>query len=77
MKKIIIIAQERWGDIHPDKLYNWYDPSAVEIVGEDLVLKTHHNPKEFTVNNEKIAVACSLSGCKASKPACDAYAQVK
>lgn len=24
-----------------------------------------------------IATACSLSGCKASKPACDAYAQVK
>jgi len=24
-----------------------------------------------------IAVACSLVGCKASKPACDAYALVK
>ena len=24
-----------------------------------------------------IAATCILSGCKASKPACDAYAQVK
>jgi beta-glucanase (GH16 family) len=48
------ITQERWGNIHPDKTYNWYDPSAVEVRGEDLILKTHYNPKEFIVNNEKI-----------------------
>jgi beta-glucanase (GH16 family) len=48
------ITQERWGDIHPDKPYNWYDPSAVEVVGENLILKTHHNPKEFTINKKKI-----------------------
>jgi hypothetical protein len=47
-------TQERWGNIHPDKAYNWYDPSAVEVRDEDLILKTHYNPKEFTVNNKKI-----------------------
>ena len=48
------LTQERWGNIHPDKTYNWYDPSAVEIRNDDLILKTHYNPKEFTVNDKKI-----------------------
>jgi len=48
------LTQERWGNIHPDKTYNWYDPSAVEICNDDLILKTHYNPKEFTVNDKKI-----------------------
>ena len=54
------ITQERWGDIHPDKTYNWYDPSAVEIKDENLILKTHYNPKEFTVNNKKLQVVMAL-----------------
>jgi hypothetical protein len=28
------LTQERWGNIHPDKTYNWYDPSAIEIRGK-------------------------------------------
>jgi len=48
------ITQERWGNIHPDKTYNWYDPSAIEIREGDLILKSHYNPKKFTVNNKKI-----------------------
>lgn len=48
------LTQERWGNIHPDKTYNWYDPSAVEIRNDDLILKTHYNPKEFTINDKKI-----------------------
>lgn len=48
------LTQERWGNIHPDKTYNWYDPSAVEICNNDLILKTHYNPKEFTINDKKI-----------------------
>ena len=48
------LTQERWGNIHPDKAYNWYDPSAIEIRENDLILKSHYNPKEFIVNNEKI-----------------------
>ena len=47
-------TQERWGDIHPDKTYNWYDPSAVEVQDDVLILKSHYNPKEFVVNDKKI-----------------------
>jgi beta-glucanase (GH16 family) len=39
------ISGERWGIMHPDKPECWYDESAIEIVGEDLHLKTHYNPK--------------------------------
>tara|TARA_B100000963_G_scaffold349061_1_gene357556 strand:+ start:34773 stop:35477 length:705 start_codon:yes stop_codon:yes gene_type:complete len=38
---------ERWGLMHPGKPECWYDKSAVEIQGEDLILKTHYNPKEI------------------------------
>ena len=48
------ITQERWGNIHQDKTYNWYDPSAVEIRGGDLILKSHYNPKKFTINNKEV-----------------------
>ena len=26
------ITQERWGQIHPNKSFCWYDPSAVEMI---------------------------------------------
>jgi len=48
------ITQERWGNIHQDKTYNWYDPSAVEIRGDDLILKSHYNPKKFTINDKEV-----------------------
>jgi beta-glucanase (GH16 family) len=48
------LTQERWGNIHPDKPFNWYDPSAVEIRNGSLVLKTQHNPKEFIINGKPI-----------------------
>jgi len=46
------LTRERWGQIHPDKTLCWYDSTAVEKIyvtyGEDqLVLKTHYNPKYF------------------------------
>tara|TARA_R110002110_G_scaffold12237_6_gene58442 strand:- start:842 stop:1609 length:768 start_codon:yes stop_codon:yes gene_type:complete len=42
------LPQERWGQIHPDKSLQWYDPSAIEINDKDqLILKTHRNPKYF------------------------------
>ena len=41
-------TQERWGQVHPDKNYMWYDPSAIEVMENgDMVLKTQYNPKEF------------------------------
>ena len=41
------LTQERWGQIHPIKPKAWYDPKAVEIRDEQLILKTHKNPKYF------------------------------
>lgn len=46
------IPQERWGQIHPNKSFCWYDPSAVEIIyhpdgNDQLVLKTHKNSQYF------------------------------
>jgi len=48
------LTQERWGQIHPIKPVAWYDESAVEIRWSDefnceqLILKTHKNPKYFS-----------------------------
>lgn len=40
--------QERWGQVHPEKNYMWYDPSAVSILENgDLKLDTKYNPKGF------------------------------
>ena len=42
------ITQERWGDLHPEKPYCWYDPHAVSIDTDGyLHLKTRYNPKWF------------------------------
>lgn len=46
------LTQERWGNIHENKTICWYDPTAIEKIyqasGDDqLVLKTHKNPKHF------------------------------
>ena len=36
------LSQERWGQIHPDKAIQWYDPTAIEINDKgQLILKTH------------------------------------
>ena len=44
------LTQERWGIVHKDKPYCWYDPSAVQITLKGyLDLKTQYNPKEFPV----------------------------
>ena len=39
---------QAWGNIHPKKTIQWYDPSAI-VLNEDgsLNLKTHYNPKRF------------------------------
>ena len=42
------LLQERWGQVHSEKNYMWYDPSAVTILDNgDLKLDTKYNPKEF------------------------------
>lgn len=58
------ITQERWGQIHPDKNYCWYDSSCVEIDKNGyLHLKTKFNPKYF--DNLKITstVGIGLVSC--------------
>jgi beta-glucanase (GH16 family) len=41
------LKQERWGDHHPDSSLTYHDPTAVELCGETLILKTQKNPKQF------------------------------
>ena len=42
------LTQEPWGIIHPDKPWNYYDSSAIEIDKDDVLhLKTHYNPREI------------------------------
>jgi len=47
------LTQERFGEIHPKKRFNWYDSSAIEIRDGKLVLKTQYNPKTFTIDGEE------------------------
>ncbi len=49
------ILKETWGQIHPNKPLFWYDPSAVNIDSQGFLhLRTHHNPKTFTINGKVI-----------------------
>ncbi len=46
--------KEPWGIIHPDKAWNYYDESAVEIDDEGILhLKTHFNPITIKQESEK------------------------
>jgi hypothetical protein len=42
------LCRERWGSIHPGKSWNWYDPTAVRIERDNLLLDIHYNPRQFT-----------------------------
>ena len=57
------LPQERWGNIHPDKPKAWYDESAIEIRGEQLVLKTHKNPKYFKELDITSNIGVGLVSC--------------
>lgn len=48
------LTRERWGSIHPEKPYNWYDPSAIKIHNDQLCLNIHKNPRSFTINKKQI-----------------------
>jgi len=49
------LKRERWGEIHPKKPWNWYDPSCA-VIGENNELELHinYNPKKFILNNKKV-----------------------
>ncbi len=58
------ITSERWGLIHQDKPYCWYDNSAVHMnMDKSISLKTHKNPRYF--ENLKISspVGVGLISC--------------
>lgn len=58
------ITQERWGQIHPEKTYTWYDETAVEIANNgNLLLKTHKNPKYFEDLNVTANIGMGLVSC--------------
>jgi beta-glucanase (GH16 family) len=47
------LTQERWGKVHPDKPYNWYDPNCVRIDDKDrLVLDIIPNPRVFNIDGK-------------------------
>lgn len=57
------LTQERWGQIHPVKPKAWYDPKAIEIRDEQLILKTHKNPKYFPKLDIKSKIGVGLVSC--------------
>jgi len=49
------ITQERWGQIHPEKPWNWYDPSCVKINERgNLELWVKKNPTVIEVDDDYI-----------------------
>jgi len=58
------LTQERWGSIHKDKSYCWYDPSAVQTTLKGyLNLKTQYNPKEFPHLGVRSKIGVGLVSC--------------
>ena len=58
------MLQERWGLIHPEKPYTWYDDTAVEIVDNgNLLLKTHKNPRHFPDLNVTPQIGMGIVSC--------------
>lgn len=58
------LTQERWGQIHKDKSYCWYDPSAVQTTLKGyLNLKTQYNPKEFKDLDIRAKIGVGLVSC--------------
>lgn len=48
------LTRERWGQVHPDKPWNWYDPDCVEVNNNTLSLGVKYHPKIFDNNNNPI-----------------------
>jgi len=48
------LTRERWGIVHPDKGWNWYDPSCVNVHNGVLNLDIKYNPKTFVIDDTTI-----------------------
>lgn len=58
------ITSERWGLIHADKPYCWYDNSAVHMNSDKSIsLKTHKNPRYFKDMDLSSPVGVGLISC--------------
>lgn len=58
------MTHERWGWVHKDKPYCWYDPSAVNInLNGELSLDTHYNPRTFEGLNIRPKIGVGLVSC--------------
>jgi beta-glucanase (GH16 family) len=57
------LTNERWGFIHPAKPLWWYDETAVDIQGDVLNLRTHHNPRHFPEHDIHSPVGAGLVSC--------------
>ena len=58
------MLQERWGLIHPEKPYTWYDDTAVEVADNgNLLLKTHKNPRYFPDLNVTPQIGMGIVSC--------------
>lgn len=58
------LTQERWGQIHPEKDFQWYDPTAVEINDKgQLILKTHYDFKYFKELDVSSTVGVGFASC--------------
>ena len=59
------IPREDWGEIHPDKTFCWYDPTALKIDDDDsLHLYTHKNPRYFPEFHLRSEVGVGLISCE-------------
>lgn len=57
-------TQERWGQIHTDKNFVWYDDTAVIVDDQGFFhLKTHYNPKYFSDLNVTSNIGVGLISC--------------
>lgn len=57
------IPRERWGLIHPDKSYCWYDETAIELSDDRIHLLTHYNPRYFSHLDLTSKVGVGLISC--------------
>jgi hypothetical protein len=58
------LPREIWGEYHPIKPYCYYDKEAIEINDQDeLILKTHKNPKKFNNPDIEIPIGVGLVSC--------------
>jgi len=58
------LTQERWGIIHPEKSYVWYDESSViQNSNEELILVSKYSPKYFDELGIESKMGIGLISC--------------